>query len=353
MPLEIALEAEIGHDRRDDAGLGQAAVLLPGAGHHAHELVAVDLVALLVDDQHPVRIAVEGDAHIGAQLAHLVDQGVRRRGADLVVDVEAVRLDADRHHLGAELPQGLRGDLVAGAVGAIDHHAHAFEVDLARQGPLGELDVTGLDALDALGAAEGGGFGQAPGQIGIDQGLDLQLHVVAELEPVGAEQLDAVVLVGVVRGGDHDAEVAAHGAGQHGDGGRRDRAEEQHVHADRGEARLEGGFDHVAGEPRILADHDPVAVIAPLLEHEAGGLPDLEGEIRRDDAVRAAANAVCSEVFTHVLCLRIPSRCGASWPFQSNLPEFGQGSEPIRAITSDKRLLHARNPALKNISTSR
>ena len=35
MPLEIALEAEIGHDRGDDAGLRQAAVLLPGAGDHA------------------------------------------------------------------------------------------------------------------------------------------------------------------------------------------------------------------------------------------------------------------------------------------------------------------------------
>ena len=35
-------------------------------------------------------------------------------------------------------------------------------------------------------------------------------------------------------------------------------------------------LDHVAGEPRVLADHDPVAVIAAL-EHEAGRLPDLAG----------------------------------------------------------------------------
>ena len=35
-----------------------------------------------------------------------------------------------------------------------------------------------------------------------------------------AEQLDAIVLEWVVAGGDHHAEVGAHGARQHGDGGR-------------------------------------------------------------------------------------------------------------------------------------
>ena len=109
MPPRIALEAEIGHDRGDDAGLGQAAVLLPGARDHAHQLVAVDLLALLVDDQHPVGIAVEGDAHIGPQLAHLVDQRVRRGRADLVVDVEAVRLDADRTPPRRRAPTGPPG----------------------------------------------------------------------------------------------------------------------------------------------------------------------------------------------------------------------------------------------------
>ena len=81
---------------RDDAGLREPAVLLPGAGDHGHELVAVDHLALLVDDEDAVGVAVERDADIGAHLAHLADQRLRRGRADVAIDVEAVRIDADR-----------------------------------------------------------------------------------------------------------------------------------------------------------------------------------------------------------------------------------------------------------------
>ena len=144
-------------------------------------------------------------------------------------------------------------------------------------------------------------------EVGVHQRLDLALDVVGQLEAVRPEQLDAVVLVGIVRGRDHDAEVGAHRAGQHGDGRRRHRAEQQHVHADRREAGLQGVFDHVAGQARVLADHDAVAVVAAL-EHEAGRLPDLQGEFRRDDAVGAAADAVGAEMLARHASI-LP-RCG-------------------------------------------
>ena len=63
---EIALEAEIGHHGRDDAGLGETAVGLPAFGDHRQQLVAVDDAPALVDDEHAVGVAVERDADIGA-----------------------------------------------------------------------------------------------------------------------------------------------------------------------------------------------------------------------------------------------------------------------------------------------
>ena len=140
-----------------------------------HQLVAVDEVALLVDDHDPVGVAVERDADVGAHLAHLGGESGRRGRADLAVDVEAVGLDADRDHLGAEFPQRLRRDLVGGAVGAIDDDAHAVERQVARQRALGELDVALLDAVDAPGAAEIGEAGEPLAEIGVDQRLDLGL----------------------------------------------------------------------------------------------------------------------------------------------------------------------------------
>ena len=218
--------------------------------------------------------------------------------AAFLVDVEAVGLDADLDDLGAELPQRVGRDLVGGAVGAVDHDAQAFERQIARQRALGEFDVAVLHAVDALGAAEIGRLREPLGEVAVDQLLDLELDLVGQLVAVRTEQLDAVVVVRIVRGGDHHAEIGAHRARQHGDRRRRHRAGEQHVHADRGEARHQRGLDHVAGQPRVLADQHAMAMLA-VLEHHARGLPDLEGKLRRDRAVGAAANAVGAEILAN------------------------------------------------------
>ncbi len=152
-----------------------------------------------------------------------------------------------------------------------------------------------MHAVDALGAAEFRALGQPLGHVGVDQRFDLVLDVVGQLVAVGSEQLDAVVVEGVVRGGDHDAEIGAHRARQHGDRRRGHRPEQQHVHADGGEARDQSRLDHIAGQPGILADDDAVAVFAAA-EDKPGGLAHLQRQFRRDHAVGAAANAVCAEI---------------------------------------------------------
>jgi hypothetical protein len=46
-----------------------------------HELVAIDGLALLVHDEHAVRVAVERDADVGAQFPHLAGERVRARSS--------------------------------------------------------------------------------------------------------------------------------------------------------------------------------------------------------------------------------------------------------------------------------
>ena len=287
---------EIRHHGRDDARLGKAAVVLPALRDHREQLVAVDQMAALVDQDDAVGVAVERDADVGAHLAHLAAQRLRRGRSAFLVDVESVGVDADRNDVGAQLPQRFRHHLVGRAVGAIDHHAQAVEAEMARQRALGEFDVAVMDAVDAAGAPETGALRQFLVEAFVEQLLDLHLDVVGEFEALRAEQLDAVVLEQIMRSGNHHAEIGAHRFGQHRHRRRRDRAEQQHVHADRGEAGHHRVFDHVAGKPRVLADHDAVAMLAAL-KHQSGRLPDLERQLRRDQTIGTASNPVRTEIF--------------------------------------------------------
>ncbi len=166
-----------------------------------------------------------------------------------------------------------------------------------RQRALGELDVALLRALDARGAADAVGGGQQLARVGVDQLLDLALGLVGELVAVGIEQLDAVVVERVVRGRDHHAEIGAQRARQHGDGGRRHRAEQEHVHADGGEARHQRRLEHVAGQARVLADHDAVAVRCRVWKILPAAMPTLQRDLRRHRRlVGEPANAVGTEI---------------------------------------------------------
>ena len=97
-----------------------------------------------------------------------------------------------------------------------------------------------------------------PGQLlgAPDEGLELILHGVVEFQAALVEHLQAVVAGRVVRGRDHDAGREPAGAGQEGQCGRGQHARTVDVRAHRRRAGDQGGRQHVAGAPRVLADHD-------------------------------------------------------------------------------------------------
>src|SRR3569832_630970 len=192
LAFEETFETEIRHHGRNDAGLGEPAILFPALRDHGEELIAVDQMAALIDQDHTIGIAVERNADIDAQFAHLAAQRFRRRGAAFLVDVEAVGFDADGDDVGAELPQRFGRHLVGGAVGAIDNDTQAFEAKLARQRALGEFDVAVMHAVDAAGTAEACALRQTTIERFVEQLLDLLLDVIGQLEALRPEQLDAV-----------------------------------------------------------------------------------------------------------------------------------------------------------------
>ena len=223
------------------------------------------------------------------------------QGADVAVDVGAVGPHADRRHLRAELLEDERRDAVGRAVGGVDHDLDAVEREVPREGRLGEDHVAAARVLELLGAADRlAGLAHRQGAL-FEQRLDLGLGLVGELEAVGAEDLDAVVVVRIVAGADHDAGVGAHADREVRDRGRRDRAAQDHAAAHRADPRGERRLDHVAREPRVLADHDARDVALAAARDERDRAAQLERELgRHGRLVRDAADPVGSEEVSHL-----------------------------------------------------
>ena len=89
-------------------------------GHH-HELIAVDELAVLVDRDDPVGVAVEREPEIRAARSHRRLQllGIRRSARG--VDVATVGLGVQHVDARARGPQRARRELRRRAVRAVDH----------------------------------------------------------------------------------------------------------------------------------------------------------------------------------------------------------------------------------------
>src|SRR5216683_261973 len=164
-------------------------------------------------------------------------------------------------------------------MGAVDDDTYSVEPQPARKALLDELDVAAAGVLKALDPAELGRDG-APARPLFERCLDLQLDLVRQLVPVAAEELDAVVRIGVVRGRKHDAEIGAQAARQHGDGRGRERADQHDIHAHRDKPGGQRRLEHVAGQPRILADDDQMLVRA-VVKAFANGHRHFQCRLRR------------------------------------------------------------------------
>ena len=93
--LDRGLQAAVRQDGHDQAAARQLAAGQPVEGQDPEDLVAVDDAPVRIDRDEPVRIAVEGEADVGA----VTDDGLRQRGRiggpATDVDVDPVRIGVD------------------------------------------------------------------------------------------------------------------------------------------------------------------------------------------------------------------------------------------------------------------
>ena len=179
------------------------------------EVIAVDQLAALVDGQHPIGVAVEGQPDRRARRHDRAPAG--RPGwvePQPVVDVAAVGLGVQHLDRRRRAGAGRRARWPS----ATPLAQSMTTCSPSRRRPSTERRSDSAPPLDvgvaprpppaSPPAPAGAGVasaGPVAGQEPVELGLEVGLDGVGELDPAGGEELDAVVAEGVVRGRDHRA----------------------------------------------------------------------------------------------------------------------------------------------------
>src|SRR5690606_35995426 len=300
------LEPEIAHYRAHYRTL-EAAFFLAGARQDEEQLVAIDDIADLVDHHDAIAVAIERDTHMCLDCGHGLLQQRRIRRAATGVDIRAVWRTAYRDYLGTEFTQRTGPDLVTRSIGAVENNLDALERVVLRERRGTKFLVANACRVDTLRAPQLvrlERYRRLPQEL-----LDLGLLGVGQLRARAIEELDAVVLVQVVRCADNHAEVGLEDLREVRDAGGRQWTEEQYVRSRRDETCFERGFKHVAGEASVFADQDGAALRG---EHLRGSARQPQRKIRthRVDPHRAA-HAVRAEILLdHSFLPKTHDRCG-------------------------------------------
>ncbi len=214
-PLHRQLEAEVGHHGGHHRVRPQRGPLPHGQREHGEDLVAVDLLAGVVHGQAAVGVTVVRDTEVRAVLDDRGLQLVQVGRAAAVVDVEAVRLGADRDDLRARPGERLRRDPRGRAVRFVQDDLQPVEPVGQHRQQVGDVL---LEALVVRPHAPDTGARRPLPRLTVPvrlvHRLDLVLQLVGELVTAAGEELDAVVRHGVVARGEHHPEVGAQRAGQ-------------------------------------------------------------------------------------------------------------------------------------------
>ena len=231
-------------------------------------------------------------------------------GTRVLIDVVAVRVGVDDVGLGAQGVKDAFCNVPGGTVGAVQAHLHALEGVHAQADEIADVAVSSGNVVDGAADLVALGQGQllpfpAEGlqiavQIRLHQTDDAFVHLLAEV----VDELDAVVVVGVVAGGDHDAAVEALGTDNEGHAGGGGNVEQIGVCAGGNQTAHQAVLEHVARPAGILADDDSGGAVGAGAALQLGVVPaekttDLEGVVSGKIAVGFSTEAVGSKIFAH------------------------------------------------------
>ena len=293
--LHGLLQAPVRENRHHEAAAVERAAGEPLERQDPEDLVPVHEAPGGIDGDAAVRVPVKGEPHVRPVRPDSVHQGRRIRRAAAAVDVVPVGRVVDNGDPGAGRPQDRRADPAGRPVRRVEDDVKAWRGHRPgqrrpmvhvppeeRHGVHGAADLRGRDAGQLVRAEH--------------QRFQLVLEVVVKLQPGRIEDLQAVVLGGVVRGRHHDPRRERACTREIGERRGRHHPDAVHVDTHAGGARRDRRDEHVAGATRVLA-HDERATRAD--DPVRGRAPEREGQGGAKVHVRGTADAVRAKEAGH------------------------------------------------------
>ncbi len=211
-------------------------------------------MAALVNGQAAVGVAVVSKAHVKAILHNKALQLVDVGRAAVDVDVKAVGRVVDHVGLGAQGVKDRACDRRSRAVCAVQANLEALQRKAAARDKACDVAVAALHVVN--GAANVVLGGQRNLATSVDVLLDELKDVLVHLEALAVDQLNAVIGVGVVRGGDHNAAVKRAVDNLVGNAGRWNNVQHVGVAARSHQTRDKSALEHVARAAGVLTNDD-------------------------------------------------------------------------------------------------
>ncbi len=202
---EDTLETQIRHGRGDDAIAGKLALRLQITRDSEQHTVAVDDGTVRGDEEGAVGIAIEGHSECGLFGRNALLQFFEVQGTATRIDVAAVGLDSNANDVAAKRREDLRTELVCGAIGAVENNTEPFERGSRDDPAAQKVEILVMKRSICLEIRQG--RGHLIGAVLEDVGFDFFLDGVRELHAFVGEELDAIVLIGIVGSRDNDADV--------------------------------------------------------------------------------------------------------------------------------------------------
>jgi len=165
----------------------------------------------------------------------------------MIVNIQTIRGVVNDVKVGAKFTKNFGSNPVGGSVGRIHDDFHSFHRQIAGKSILQKVDIPAVNVVNAGSLAHIFRFRQQFIEfIPENHGFDFVLLLIGQLEAIGIEDFQAVVLIGIVRCGNDDAGVGPHALSDKSDAGGWQDADQIRITAHGSNAGFQRALQHIA-----------------------------------------------------------------------------------------------------------